>query len=53
MEVIRHGGALPALPEVHINMYVATGANVALADKLAGYVRAAYRGDGISALAAE
>ncbi|MEL6582846.1 MAG: LysR family transcriptional regulator [Pseudomonadota bacterium] len=53
MEVIRHSGALPRLPEVHINMYVAHGANAALADQLATFVRIAYRQGEQGALAAE
>ncbi|MEO1539631.1 MAG: LysR family transcriptional regulator [Pseudomonadota bacterium] len=42
MEVIRHGGALPPLPQIGINMYVAPGAKAALAERLADAVRAAY-----------
>ncbi|QIK40821.1 LysR family transcriptional regulator [Pontivivens nitratireducens] len=42
METIKHGGALPQLPQVNINMYVAPGANAELAGKLASSVRAAY-----------
>ena len=53
MEVIRHGGSLPTLPHVHINMYVAKGANEVLASRLASYARAAYRQTGMPTLAAE
>lgn len=53
MEVIRHGGALPTLPHVHINMYVAKGANEVLASRLASFARAAYSRTGMPALAAE
>ncbi len=42
METIRHGGALPVLPAININMYVAPGANADLAGRLARAVRAAY-----------
>jgi DNA-binding transcriptional LysR family regulator len=41
-EPIRHGGALPALPEHRINMYVTTGPRAELARRLAGLVRQAY-----------
>jgi DNA-binding transcriptional LysR family regulator len=41
-EVIDHGGALPALPSVRINLYVAAGPKAALAGELAAAVRAAY-----------
>jgi DNA-binding transcriptional LysR family regulator len=41
-EPIRHGGALPALPEHRINMYVTTGPRAELALRLAGLVRQAY-----------
>lgn len=53
MEEIRHGGALPALPEVHINMYIAEGANAALAKHLATFIRSAYRKEDFTGLAAE
>ncbi|QPH53385.1 LysR family transcriptional regulator [Pontivivens ytuae] len=42
METIRHGGALPQLPAININMYVAPGANADLAGRLARAVRGAY-----------
>jgi DNA-binding transcriptional LysR family regulator len=41
-EAIRHGGALPPLPEYLINMYVTTGPRAALAARLAAFVRQAY-----------
>ncbi|MGB0499358.1 MAG: LysR family transcriptional regulator [Rubricella sp.] len=53
MEPIRHGGALPPLPEMSINMYVAPGANEVLASRLADHVRAAYAGGSVASLAAE
>ena len=43
-EAVRHGGALPALPEYLINMYVGEGPRAALAQALARCVRQAYRG---------
>ncbi|RED11062.1 LysR family transcriptional regulator [Pontivivens insulae] len=51
MEAVRHGGALPQLPEININMYVAKGANAELAGHLARAVRGAYGGP--TAVAAE
>ena len=42
LEVIPHGGALPDLPLFNINMYVASGPQVALAERLANLVRQAY-----------
>ena len=51
LEVIRHGGALTPLTEIGINMYIAPGANEALANRLAEAVRSAY--DNRVALAAE
>jgi DNA-binding transcriptional LysR family regulator len=41
-EPIRHGGALPPLPEHRINMYVTTGPRAELALRLAALVRQAY-----------
>jgi DNA-binding transcriptional LysR family regulator len=41
-EVIRHGGALPELPDYSINMYVTDGPRAALANGLARAVRQAY-----------
>ncbi len=41
-EPVRHGGALPALPEHRINMYVTHGPRAALADRLAGLVRQSF-----------
>ncbi len=41
-ETIRHGGALPELPDHRINMYVAAGPAAALADRLAALLRQAY-----------
>ena len=50
-EEIRHGGALPELPEYLINMYVGEGPRAALAERLAAFVRQAY-GCGLRAVAA-
>lgn len=44
VETIDHGGTLPALPTVRINLYTATGPNAALTAQLAEAVREAYRG---------
>ncbi|MFO1209969.1 MAG: LysR family transcriptional regulator [Amaricoccus sp.] len=41
-EPIRHGGALPALPDQRINMYVAAGPRAELAGRLAALIRQAY-----------
>jgi DNA-binding transcriptional LysR family regulator len=41
-EEIRHGGALPPLPDYLINLYVSEGPRKTLADRLAGLVRQAY-----------
>ena len=41
-EAIRHGGALPELPDYMINLYVAEGPRAALAHALARCVRQAY-----------
>ena len=41
-EPVRHGGALPELPEHRINMYVTAGPRAALAERLAGLLRQAY-----------
>lgn len=41
-EVIRHDGALPALPRFHVNMYVTAGPRARLASLLAGALRTAY-----------
>ena len=50
-EEIRHGGALPELPEYLIDMYVGEGPRAALAERLAAFVRQAY-GCGLRAVAA-
>lgn len=50
-EPVRHGGALPDLPDYLINMYVTTGPGAAMAERLAELVRAAYRG--VERMAAE
>ena len=42
LEAIRHGGALPPLPDYLVNMYVTTGPRAALAARLAEAVRRAY-----------
>jgi DNA-binding transcriptional LysR family regulator len=41
-EEVRHGGALPDLPEHLINMYMTTGPRAGLASRLAEAVRVAY-----------
>ena len=41
-EAIRHGGALPRLPDFHINMYVTRGPRGKLAELLAQRFRGAY-----------
>jgi DNA-binding transcriptional LysR family regulator len=41
-EPIRHGGALPALPEHRINMYLGQGPRAALSERLASILRQAY-----------
>ncbi len=41
-EAIRHGGALPELPDYCINMYLGAGPRAALAARLADLVRDAY-----------
>ena len=43
VETIEHGGALPALPRIRINLYRAEGPNADLAEQLAEAVREAYR----------
>lgn len=43
VEAIEHGGALPDLPTMHLNLYVAEGATASLAGQLAEAVRDAYR----------
>jgi DNA-binding transcriptional LysR family regulator len=43
LEPIAHGGALPPLPTVRINMYVGPGRRPALTERLAEAVRAAWR----------
>ena len=52
-ERIRHGGALPALPEYLINMYVTSGPRAKLAERLASAVRCAYRPAVVERMAAE
>jgi DNA-binding transcriptional LysR family regulator len=42
-EAVRHGGALPELPEYLINLYVCEGPRAALAQALADCVRQTYR----------
>lgn len=42
-EIIRHGGALPDLPSYTIGLYVGPGPRSALAERLAAFVRQAYR----------
>ncbi|HEU0221267.1 MAG TPA: LysR family transcriptional regulator [Paracoccaceae bacterium] len=51
MECIRHGGALPELSTVLVNMYVAAGPRAAIAGEIARMIRETYRGQ--SAMAAE
>jgi DNA-binding transcriptional LysR family regulator len=51
-EEIRHGGALPELPEYRVNMYVGEGPRLDLAERLAGFIRQAY-GCGLRVVAAE
>lgn len=53
LEIIRHDGALPELPQVHVNMYRAEGAQGPLIDRLAGVVAEAYAGGREARLAAE
>ncbi len=42
LEPIQHGDILPELPLININLYVSTGPQNALAEKLAQFVRQAY-----------
>lgn len=42
LEVVPHNGALPDLPVYNINMYIASGPQVALAERLANLIRQAY-----------
>jgi DNA-binding transcriptional LysR family regulator len=51
-EVIRHNGALPALPDYLVNMYVTDGPRAALAERLAEMIRESY-GRGEQKIAAE
>ena len=51
-EEIRHGGALPELPDYMINMYVCDGPRGELAGRLAYFIRQAY-GCGAERMAAE
>ena len=51
LEVIPHNGGLPDLPMFNINMYVSSGPQQDLAEKLAGMVRMAY--GSTNAMAAE
>ncbi|MEO0682456.1 MAG: LysR family transcriptional regulator [Pseudomonadota bacterium] len=53
LEVVRHGGALPELPRVRINMYRAAGAENPMAEALADFVRAAYAVSAEPRIAAE
>ena len=41
-EAIRHGGALPELPEHFVNMYVSEGARAPVARRLSELLRQAY-----------
>lgn len=41
-EPIRHGGALPALPDYFVNLYVTSGPRAALAERLAEMIRESY-----------
>lgn len=53
-EVIRHGGALPDLPPIRVNLHLADGPKRSMAGRLAEYVREAYsRTAGSSVRAAE
>lgn len=52
-EAIRHGGALPQLPSIRINMYGAKGPASGLVKALAEFIRTAYCCPGENALAAE
>ena len=45
LELVRHGGALPALPSVRINLYRGAGPRSALIEVLAGLVREAHAGE--------
>lgn len=51
-EEIRHNGALPALPDYLVNMYVTPGPRAALAERLAEMIRDSY-GCGEQKIAAE
>ena len=42
VEEIRHGGALPRLPDFYVNMYLTQGPRRRLAEPLAEALRAAY-----------
>lgn len=41
-EAVRHGGALPQLPDHRVNMYMAPGPRAVLAERLAGLLRQSY-----------
>jgi DNA-binding transcriptional LysR family regulator len=43
VEAVDHGGSLPDLPVMHVNLYVTDGPNAGLAQQLADGVREAYR----------
>ena len=43
LEVIEHGGALPDLPSIKVNLYATPRTDVPLVSALAGFVRDAYR----------
>ena len=43
VQLIDHGGALPELPAININMYFAQRSDMPLVETLADYVRSAYR----------
>jgi len=42
LEIINHGGALPDLPSVNINLYRTSRSNLPLVETLAGYIRDAF-----------
>ena len=52
LEVVGHGGALPVLPRIRINMYAGGGPKAALIAELAALVRTAYAEEARGAVAA-
>ncbi len=50
-EVIQHGGALPELASVNINLYVAASSKGQMADDLANFVRQAFKPRTVQAVA--